>query len=190
MANLFPIDIYPAAWEPDWDPYTSADSSADGYLQINAYDPVDQFGAHGEWTIKRSQLDQLRAHRDLNKDRSFGLFDFWYTTASALFVAIADGASTVYTLPGREFASPVILHNGVAAATQPTFNAGAGEDGKTTITYTSGTKPANGVVIAINATDCRVWYEVFYKPPARWSPRHVEADVWNIKLDFTQRTVA
>lgn len=188
MANVFP-DIYPTVWEPDWEPYQGRDESADGYLQINAYDPVDQFDAHGEWTtLKRTQLDQIRTHRDAFKDVSFGLFDFWYTTAKAVVVAVATGGTNIYTLPGKEFSGSVtIKHNGSAAIPQPTLNVGAGEDGKTQITYLA--NPGAGIVITVDADNHRHWYEVFYRA-AKWSPRHEGADVWSLALDFVQKVVA
>lgn len=189
MANPFP-DIYPTVWEPDFDSYREDDTARDGYLQVNSYDPVDQLGAHAEWTLlSRASRDQIKAHRDACKDISFTLFDFFYSTVSGLFVAVADGTSTLYTLPAKAVAGQTIKHNGVAAGTQPTLLAGTGTDGKDQIQYTSGTKPGAGVTVTFDATDARLWYEVFYHA-AKYSPRHREADIWGLSLDFIQKVAS
>ena len=189
MPNVFP-DIYPAVWEPDFDPYQERDEARDGYLQINSYDPVDQLSAHAEWTLlSRAQRQQIKAHRDANKDVFFSLFDFWFDTVTGLFVATADGVSTVYTLPAKAVAGQTIKHNAVTAGTQPTLLAGTGTDGKDQILYTSGTKPGAGVTITFDATDARLWYEVFYRS-AKYPPRHRDADIWGLSFDFIQKVIA
>jgi hypothetical protein len=190
MPNLFP-DIYPTVWEPEWDrPTQEMDDARDGYVQINSYDPVDILTAHAQWELlSRAQRDQLKAHRDANCDRSFSIYDFWYSTPSGLFVAVADGMATTYTLPAKAVAGQVMRHNGVVAGTQPALSAGTGADGQDQVIYTAPTKPGAGVVVTFDATDARLFYEVFYRS-AKFPPRHRTADLWVVVLDFIKKVAA
>jgi hypothetical protein len=190
MPNLFP-DIYPTIWEPEFDrPSREIDEARDGYAQINSYDPVDMLYAHGEWqTLTRAKRDQLKAHRDANVDRSFNLFDFWFSTVSALFVATADGTATVYTLPAKAVAGMVARHNGSVAGTQPSLSVGTGADGQDQLVYTSGSKPGAGVVVTFDAADARLYYEVLYRS-ARFPMRHRGADIFTVILDFIKKVAA
>jgi hypothetical protein len=185
MPNVFP-DIYPTVWEPDNQPAQESDFDArDAFLQINSYDPVDPLFMHAEWSmLSRTERDQIKAHRDANKDRSFTLFDYWSSTVSALFLANGTGAATVFTLPAKSVAGLSVTVNGVLAAPQPTLSAGTGTDGQDRITFSAA--PANGAPIRWSATDARLFYEVLYRV-VRWSPRHREADVWSVSIDFVQK---
>jgi hypothetical protein len=83
----------------------------------------------------------------------------------------------------------VVRHNNIAAGTQPTLLAGTGGEGESQIQYTSGTKPAAGVVITFDAPDAFRKYEVHYGN-VRFRGHHREADVWIIEAEFIQKVVA
>lgn len=185
MPNLFP-DIYPAVWEPTWEAYQERDEARDGYLQINSYDPVDQMGAHGAWSMaSRAERDQIRAHRDANKDRSFTLIDFHSSSPASVYVAAGDGATKTFTLPAKAVAGITVTVAG--APTAVTLHAGAGVDGADTIEFVAA--PAAAAVIRFTATDARMFYEVFYRD-GKFAWRHVEADLWAVQCDFTQKVTA
>jgi hypothetical protein len=188
MANLFP-DIYPNEWLPEYERFQERESAKNGFLQINSYDPVNQFFARGSWnTLTRSQYDTLEDHWWSYAASAFHVFDFFLHKQRGVWVATANG-STVYTLPAKNVASPVVRHNNVVAASQPTLLVGGGGEGEDRIQYTEGTKPAAGVVVTFDAADARRKYEVNYGN-VRFRGRHREADVWIAEAEFIQKVAA
>ncbi len=185
MPNVFP-DIYPAVWEPSWEAYQERDEARDGFLQLNSYDPVDQVSAHAGWsTLSRAERDQIKAHRDANKDRSFTLFDFHSATPAAVYVATGNGVATAFTLPAKAVAGLTVTVNGAPVAV--VLAAGAGTDGADRITFAA--PPAAGAIIRFSATEARMRYELLYKV-GTFAWRHVEADIWSIETDFIQEVAA
>lgn len=189
MANLFP-EIYPNEWLPEYEQFQERDTAKNGFLQINSYDPVRQFFARAVWnTLTRPQYDQLEDHWWSFSASAFQLYDFFLHKQRGVYVAAADGTSTVYTLPAKGVVSPVVRHNGVIASSQPTLLIGAGGEGEDRIQYTTGSKPAAGVVITLDAPDAHRKYEVNYHS-AKFRGRHREADVWIVEAEFIQKVVA
>lgn len=187
--NLFP-DIYPNDWQPEYERYQERDTAKSGSLQINSYDPVTQFFARGVWdTLTRSEYDAIEDHWHSYAATAFYLYDFFLHKQRGIYVATADGTSTVYTLPAKSVVSPLIKHNNVTAGSQPTLLAAGGGDGQDQIQYTSGSKPAAGVVITLDAPDAQRLYEVNYED-IRFRGHHREADVWIIEAAFIQKVVA
>ncbi len=189
MANLFP-DIYPNEWLPEYERYQERDTAKNGALQINSYDPVNQFYAKATWnTLTRAQYDQLEDHWQSFAATAFHLYDFFLHKQRGVYVATADGTTTIYTLPAKNVVSPVIKHNNVTATSQPSLTVGTGGEGEDRIQYTTATKPAAGVVITLDAPDARRKYEVNYGN-VRFKGRHREADVWIVEAEFIQKVTA
>lgn len=189
MANLFP-DLYPNDWLPEYERYQERDTARNGFLQINSYDPVTQFFAKAVWnTLSRAQYDQLEDHWHSYAASGFHLYDFFLHKQRGVYIATADGTSTVYTLPAKSVATPVIKHNNVTAASQPVLLLGAGGEGEDRIQYTTPTRPAAGVVLTFDAPDARRKYEVNYGN-VRFRGRHREADVWIVEAEFLQKVTA
>ena len=190
MANLFP-DIYPNEWSPEYERYQERDAAKNGALQINSYDPVTQFSAKATWnTLTRAQYDQIEDHWSTCAASAFHLYDFFLHKQRGAFVAISDGSSLIYTLPAKSVAATrVIKHNNAAASSQPVLLIGTGAEGEDQIQYTSGTKPAAGVVITLDVPDARRKYEVNYGT-TRFRGQHREADVWIIEAEFIQKVLA
>jgi hypothetical protein len=188
MPNPFP-DIYPGTWDPDWERFQERDTAKSGALQINAYDPTRQFSARGTWsTLTRAQYDQIEDHWFANDTLEFTLFNFRHRKLRDVWVAVADGVSLIYDVPGKLIVSPSVKHNNVVAGSQPALISGTGIDGRDQIQYTSGTKPAAGVVITLSAADGRQAFEVNYGN-VRFSDRHREADIWIAEAEFVQKVV-
>lgn len=189
MANLFP-DIYPNEWLPEYERFQERDSAKNGALQINSYDPVVQFSAKATWnTLTRTQYDQIEDHWSLYAATAFHIYDFFQHKQRNLWVAQSDGVSLIYSLPATSVVTPLVRHNGVAAATQPVLLIGSGSEGADQIQYTIASKPAIGVVITFDAADARRKYEVNYAT-VRFRGRHREADVWIVEAEFIQKVVA
>jgi hypothetical protein len=189
MANLFP-EIYPNEWLPEYERHQDRDTAKNGALQINSYDPVAQFFAKGTWnTLTRAQYDVLEDHWLSNAASSFDIFDFFSHKQRQVYVATADGASLVYTLPAKAVIAPVVYFDGGAASTQPTLSASTGAQGEDRITFTSPAKPASDVVLTFNAPDACRRYEVNYGN-VRFRGRHRESDVWIVEAEFIQKVVA
>jgi hypothetical protein len=189
MANLFP-DIYPNEWLPEYERFQDRDTAKNGALQINSYDPVNQFFAKATWnTLTRAQYDAIEDHWFSCAASAFHIYDFFLHKQRGVWVAQSDGSSLIYTLPARGVVLPLVRHNNVAAGTQPTLLAGTGGEGESQIQYTSGTKPAAGVVITFDAPDAFRKYEVHYGN-VRFRGHHREADVWIIEAEFIQKVVA
>lgn len=192
MPNLFP-DIEPEEWEVEHSAFQERDTSKSGDVQINAYDPVVQLFPRGKWEIlqPRSEADLIEDHFYAYRGTTFSLYDFSLRKVRNLFVAVADGVSTIYTLPAKSVAGAVIKHNAVAAGTQPAILVGSGAEGEDRIQYTAGTKPAAGVVITLDATDARQKLELIYASP-KWAPRRVAGtgNVFEVTLDFIQDVVS
>ena len=186
MANLFP-NIYPTVWSVEWERYQDRDTSNRGFLQINSYDPVSQATAHAEWqALTRTEYDQIKDHWWVCAASSFSLFNFDLDKLRGLFVAVADGTSLIYTLPAKSVSGYVIKHNNVAAASQPTLLIGAGPEGEDQLQYASGTKPAAGVVLTIDAADAQQKFDANYSE-VKFVGRHRESDLWIIEATFTQK---
>ncbi|HEX8169276.1 MAG TPA: hypothetical protein VF824_01910 [Thermoanaerobaculia bacterium] len=189
MANLFP-DIYPNEWLPEYEHYQERDTAKNGFLQINTYDPVKQFFAKATWnTLTRQQYDLIEDHWWSFAASAFHIYDFFLHKLRGVYVATADGVSTVYTLPAKNVIAPVIKHNNVTIASQPTLLVGTGGEGEDQVQYTSLTKPSVGVVITLDAPNARRKFECNYGA-VRFRGRHREADVWIIESEFTQKVVA
>jgi hypothetical protein len=189
MANLFP-DIYPTEWTPEYERYQERETAKNGFLQINSYDPVTQFFAKAVWnTLTRAQYDTLEDHWWSYATSAFHIFDFFLHKHRGVYVATADGTSTAYTLPAKNVAGLVVKHNNVIAGSQPTLLVGAGGEGEDRLQYTTGTKPAAGVVVTFDAADARRKYECNYGS-VRFRGRHREADVWIAEAEFTQKVSA
>lgn len=187
--NPFP-DIYPTLWEPDRERFQDRDSAKGGMLQINSYDPVKQFRARGRWdTLTRAQFDLIEDHWDSFAASDFTLFNFFYRKFRDVFIAVADGTSTVYDLPGKEIVSPSIKHDLVVYGTQPTLLVGTGADGRDQIQYTALSKPGAGVVLTLSAADGRQAFEVNYVN-TDFPDRHREADLWIVEAEFVEKVVA
>ncbi|MFP5247065.1 MAG: hypothetical protein ACLGH0_10265 [Thermoanaerobaculia bacterium] len=189
MANLYP-DIYPNEWLPEYERFQERDTSKAGQLQINSYDPVNQFTATATWnTLTRTQYDQLEDHWFSYAASSFHLYDFFLHKQRGVYVATADGVTTVYTLPAKAVVSRLIKHNNITASSQPSLLVGTGAEGEDQISYTAATKPAAGVVVTLDAADARRKYECNYGN-VRFRGRHREADVWIVEAEFIQKVVA
>lgn len=188
MANLFP-DIWPELWEPDFIPFEDRDTSRSGALQINSYDPLNQLVARASWKEDRPEYEQIEDHWFAHHAHDFHLYEFLYRKLRGLFVAVADGIATVYTLPAKSVAGLSIKHNGVVAGTQPTLLVGTGAEGEDQIQYTAPTKPAAGVVVTLDATNGRQKLEVNYED-ALFPDRHFEATIKTVQLRFRQKVVA
>jgi hypothetical protein len=186
MANLFP-DIHPTEWEPDWDRFQERDTARSGRLQINTYDPTFEFSARAKWSMaeRTTEFELIEDHWWANATNTFDLYHFWPRKLRDVFVAIADGISTTYTLPAKEVASPIVKHNNAVPATQPALFAGTGAQLADQIQYTAATKPANGVVITLSAAEGRQLFKVNYRT-VKFAPRHREADLWIIEVEFIQ----
>ncbi|MGZ5445263.1 MAG: hypothetical protein ACXW31_04300 [Thermoanaerobaculia bacterium] len=191
MPNLFP-DLEPDFWEIQHDAYQERDTAKSGGVQINAYDPVVQMFPRGRWEIlqPRTEIDQIEDHFYAYRDDVFSLYDFELRKMRNLFVAVADGVATVYTLPAKAVAGAVIRHNAVAAGTQPTLLVGTGAEGEAQIQYTAPTKPGSGVVITLDASDARQKLELIYATP-KWVPRRVAGtgNIYEVQLDFVQDVI-
>lgn len=189
MANLFP-EIYPNEWLPEYERFQERETAKNGALQINSYDPVNQFYAKATWnTLTRGQYDELEDHWFSYAASAFNLYDFFLHKQRGVYVATADGSSTLYTLPANGVSAPVIRHNNTPAASQPTLLVSAGGEGEDCIQYTAGTKPAAGVVVTFDAADAFRKYEVNYGN-VRFRGRHREADVWIVEAEFIQKVTA
>jgi hypothetical protein len=187
--NLFP-DIYPNEWQPEYERYQERDTAKSGRLQINSYDPVTQFFAKAVWnTLSRSEYDAIEDHWHSYAAAPFFLYDFFLHKQRGIYVATSDGVSTIYTLPAKSVVAPLIKHNNVAAATQPTLLVGGGGDGQDQVQYSAATKPAAGVVLTLDSPDAQRLYEVNYEG-IRFRGYHREADVWIIEAEFIQKVVA
>jgi hypothetical protein len=188
MPNLFP-DIYPTEWTPEYERYQERETAKNGFVQINSYDPACQFFAKAIWnTLTRAEYDSIEDHWWSHATSAFHLYDFFLHKQRGVYVATADGA-TVYTLPAKSVVAPVVRHNDVVAAPQPTLVTGAGGEGEDRIQYSEATKPAAGVVITFDAADSRRKYECNYGN-VRFRGRHREADVWIAEAEFIQRVAA
>ncbi|HET7436027.1 MAG TPA: hypothetical protein VFN10_15060 [Thermoanaerobaculia bacterium] len=189
MANLFP-DIYPNEWLPEYERFQERDKAKNGFLQINSYDPVNQFFAKATWnTLTRTQYDQIEDHWFSYAASAFHIYDFFLHKVRGVYVATADGVATIYTLPAKAVVSRTVKHNTVTAAAQPTLLVGTGAEGEDQIQYTTTSKPAAGVVITLDATDARRKFECNYAD-VRFRGRHREADVWIVEAELIQKVVA
>lgn len=189
MANLFP-EIYPNEWFPEYERFQERETAKNGALQINSYDPVNQFFAKATWnTLTRAQYDELEDHWFSYAATAFDLYDFFLHKQRGVWVATSDGSATVYTLPAKGVQLPVIRHDGVAAPSQPTLLVGAGGGGEDRVQYTAGTKPAAGVVLTFDAPNAFRKYEVNYGN-VRFRGHHREADVWIVEAEFVQKVLA
>ena len=189
MANLFP-DIYPTDWQPEYERFQERDIAKSGALQINSYDPVNQFRAKATWnTLTRAQYDQLEDHWWSYSASAFDIFDFFLHKHRGLYVATADGISTTYTLPARSVGSRLVKHNSATASVQPSLLVGTGGQGEDQLQYTSASRPAAGVVITLDCSDARRRYECNYGT-AKFLGHHREADVWVVEAEFIQKVLA
>jgi len=189
MANPFP-DIYPGVWEPDWDRFQDRDNAQGGAVQINTYDPTKRFEARAAWSVlSRTQYDTIEDHWWSFATSDFTLFNFWHRKLRDVWVAVADGVSLIYDLPGKQIVTPSVKHNNVVAGTQPSLVTATGADGRDQIQYTAGSKPAAGVVITLSAADGRQAFEVNYGN-VRFTDRHREADIWIAEAQFLMKVVA
>lgn len=188
MPNLFP-DIYPTEWSPEYEHFQERETAKSGVLQINSYDPVNQFFAKATWnTLTRSQYDELEDHWFACSASAFPLYDFFLHKQRGIYIATADGSSTVYTLPAKNVAAPVIKHNAAAPAVQPVLLVGSGPDGEDQIVYSSSLPPPAGVVLTLDAPDARRRYTCNYDG-VRFRGRHREADVWIVEAEFIEKVV-
>jgi hypothetical protein len=189
MSNLFP-EIYPAEWSPEYEHFQDRDTAKNGALQINSYDPVKQFYAKATWnTLTRNEYDLIEDHWWSCAAASFGLYDFYLHKLRGVYVATADGVSTVYTLPAKGVVAAVLKHNNTTAAAQPTLLVSAGGEGEDQVQYTSATKPAAGVVITIDAANAYRKFECNYGA-VRFRGRHRQSDIWIVEAEFIQKVVA
>jgi hypothetical protein len=186
---VFP-DIYPTVWDPDWERFEEIDRARSGRLQVNQWDPVRHFGAKASWsTLTRARYDQIEDHWCSYDGSSFTLFNFRLRKLRDVFVVVANGSSLIYDLPGKEIVGLSIKHNNVVAGTQPTRLVGTGLEGRDQIQYTSGTKPANGVVLTASASDGRQAFDANYGN-VKFPDRHRTADIWIAEAEFVVRVVA
>lgn len=189
MANPFP-DIYPDGpdgWQPDLKELQARDLSPNGILQINAFDPVEQFFAKGSWKLLSGVEigTTLRGHFTTNKysTTGFSLFDYFIFPWTGLPCGTGDGVKTVFTIPAKQTSAQTVKDNGGAAGAN-TILVGTGPDGEDQISFT--TPPANGHVITIDCTGRRR-FTVLYVTEV-WSPRWSgEADIWIIELEFIEK---
>ena len=189
MADLFP-DIYPTEWLPEYERYQERDTAKNGALQINSFDPVNQFFAKATWnTLTRAQYDEIEDHWFSFSATAFHIYDFFLHKQRGVWVAQSDGAALVYTLPAKSVSAPILRHNNVIASAQPTLIVGSGAEGADQIQYALASKPASGAVITFDAPDAYRKYEVNYGN-VRFRGRHREADVWIIEAEFIQKVVA
>ncbi|MGN6187054.1 MAG: hypothetical protein ACTHQM_25745 [Thermoanaerobaculia bacterium] len=189
MANLFP-EIYPNDWTPEYERFQDRDTAKNGALQISSYDPVAQFFAKGVWnTLTRVEFDLLEDHWHSNAATPFDLFDYFSHKQRQVYVAVADGVSTIYTLPAKTVVLPLVYVAGVLATVQPALLVGSGPQGEDQIQFAFANRPASGSVITFNAPNACRRYEVQYGN-VRFRGRHREADVWSVEAEFIQKVVA
>lgn len=185
ITNLFP-EIYPTIWDPDDEDFQLRTRAQNGFVQINTLDGVVQWGARGFWDMLVPQADreQIEDHWNTNRRLVFSLIDFWKRKIRGALIGLGNGVTTTFDLPSKNTSSGaalVIKVNGTPAAPQPTFSAGTGASGLDQVTFSAA--PSNGAVLTEDADSGQRLYDVNYLS-AKFSPRHREADIFTIDLQF------
>jgi hypothetical protein len=182
--NPFP-DIAPDdKWEVDFESFREEDESPDGILQVNVYDAVELLRARAGWKIlPQTDLVTIRTHYKANKDSATGftLFDFDTWPWTSVAIGTGNGSQTVFNLGAKEVqASGITIRDNGSPIGFSARLVGTGTDGQDQISLTSA--PAAGHVLTADFTG-RLLYTVLYRTKV-WSPRHVEADLYALDLEF------
>ncbi|HWW60066.1 MAG TPA: hypothetical protein VN181_01740, partial [Thermoanaerobaculia bacterium] len=82
--------------------FQERDLSPSGMLQINTTDPVIQAHVKAEWNmLSRAEYDQIKDHWWASSTSSFFIYNQDFDKLRGVWVAVANGISTVYTLPAK-----------------------------------------------------------------------------------------
>jgi hypothetical protein len=189
MANLFP-NIEPDVCQRSWKGFETFVQAADGSPQFNVPHPYLQARFHLEWSSTLSIADRktLVAHWKSYRASLFTFFDFNTKQGfDEVTIGTGNGATTTFTLPAKTTSgrtikkATVVQVEGVAY----TVGVGTGAEGEDRITFA--VAPTLGQIVTASATSGQPRHSAYYTPGQIVDEIHVEADVWQLKLEIEEK---